>query len=254
MGRPPARPPRPRAPAALHHAAASSRSPAGGCSPAPRVASTTMDDEVGIAPDRRGEVAVALAREPRMAEIRGRVGLLEGPQHERSEHPPAAPGGQGGTRSPAARSRRTAAPASPGAMAFRIGGVGTSRLSSWATRRSIAAGSGCSWTRNIVGTRADSEALRNLLVGQDHEVFDHSSGSRLDLAMGRDDLTSPRPTRSPARALDRQGARPRRRHAGPRPARGQRSGWRLPAPFPARRRCGPPSRIRGARPSGSGCR
>src|SRR5437773_1741803 len=45
-----------------------------------------MDAEVRIAPDRRGEVAVGRAREPRVADVPGRIdGLLERAKHERGQ-------------------------------------------------------------------------------------------------------------------------------------------------------------------------
>ena len=50
-----------------------------------------MHHHVRMAPDRRGEVAVRRAREPRMAEVAGVVaGLAERPQHHAGERDPAA--------------------------------------------------------------------------------------------------------------------------------------------------------------------
>ena len=52
-----------------------------------------MHHQVRVAPDRRGEVAVARAREPRVAEVARRVvRLLERAQHERSQSLTAVPG------------------------------------------------------------------------------------------------------------------------------------------------------------------
>src|SRR5438270_2133880 len=51
----------------------------------------SMADDVRIASDRRGEVAVAGGAQPRMAEVPWRVvGLLEGAEHERAEREPSA--------------------------------------------------------------------------------------------------------------------------------------------------------------------
>ena len=74
--------------------------PAAAARPAPEGRQQrAVDDEVGIAPDRRGEVAVARAREPGVAEVRGRVvGLLERAQHERGQRGAAGRCGAG-TRS-----------------------------------------------------------------------------------------------------------------------------------------------------------
>ena len=55
-------------------------------------------DQVGVAPDRRGEVAVARAREARVAEVARVVArLLEGAQDERRERLPPPPGRVGRT-------------------------------------------------------------------------------------------------------------------------------------------------------------
>src|SRR5262249_58431091 len=53
----------------------------------------TVDDEVGIAADRRGEVTVGRARKPGVAEVGGVVAsLLERAQHESGERRPSPAG------------------------------------------------------------------------------------------------------------------------------------------------------------------
>ena len=68
-----------------------------------------VDDEVGVAPDRRGEVAVRRAREPRVAEV---ARVVARPLRARAARAAGTPRGRGRTarrtRRPAARSRRRA--------------------------------------------------------------------------------------------------------------------------------------------------
>ena len=73
--------------------ASSPRSSGTGSSPSAELAQQrAVDDEIGVAADRRGEVAVRRAREPRVAEVARVVArLLERAQDERRERlPPAA--------------------------------------------------------------------------------------------------------------------------------------------------------------------
>ena len=104
-------------------------------------------DEVRVAPDGRGEVAVAAGVQPRVAEVLRRVvGLLERAQQQRAEGRGAVAGARD-----VALDRREISPISSAAceedMGSGIGGVGTSSEASWSTRRSIRSGSGRSWTR-----------------------------------------------------------------------------------------------------------
>ena len=72
----------------------------------------TVDDEVGVAPDRRGEMAVGGAREPRVAEVRRVVArLLERAQDQRRKRLPPTPRSARRTRV----TRREIAPASSAA-------------------------------------------------------------------------------------------------------------------------------------------
>ena len=107
-----------------------------------------VDDEVRVAADRRGEVAVRGAREPGVAEVPRVVArLLQRAQDERRERLSAAArllDVLGDAARDLARELRprAAARAAPGA-----GGVGTPRSASFASRCSTACGSGRSCTR-----------------------------------------------------------------------------------------------------------
>ena len=141
-------------------------------------------------------------------------------------------------------------------MTFGTGGVGTSRLSSCATRRSIAAGSGCSCTRNRAATRAASSrcatcSLARIIrcsITQCASVWISSRAAttlpvvvELELRLGA--LDAERAARQPRLA----------QLAGERPRQGQRLGDRRRRAARRRRRCGRPARTRGGRRSGSGC-
>ena len=128
-----------------HHSPAASMSEARGglLARADRRQQRAVADQVGVAADRRGEVAVARRAQAGVADVLGRVvRLLERAQHERRERRAAVaaaarPRGRRGARS--RRSRRPPAAASSGSGS---GGVGTSSEASWSTRRSTRAGLG----------------------------------------------------------------------------------------------------------------
>ena len=106
-----------------------------------------MDEQVGIAPDRRGEVAVGGAAEPGVAAVALAVGgLLEGAEHERCIRLAAVPAPRGLAADEPARLGRHLARLR-GESPARSGGVGTPSACSWAISRSIRAGSGWAWTR-----------------------------------------------------------------------------------------------------------
>ena len=110
--------------------------------------SDAVHDEVRVAADRRGEVAVRRAREAGVAEVARVVArLLERAQHERRERLPAAAGLRARTRRSAPRSRRRAPPPAAATARPGAGGVGTPRSASFASRSSIDCGSGRSCTR-----------------------------------------------------------------------------------------------------------
>ena len=75
-------------------------------------------DQVRVAPDRRGEVAVARRRQPGVAEVaRVVVGLLERAQHQAGQRPAAAPGPRAPSRRPAPTPRRPRRPPAGGSCA-----------------------------------------------------------------------------------------------------------------------------------------
>ena len=109
------------------HAASASSSARGATSSSPSAPSSARwHDEVGVAADGRGEVAVARAAQAGVADVARRVGgLLERAQHERGQRRPPAPRG---AHVRGARARLASAASSAaccGLMCSGTGGVGT---------------------------------------------------------------------------------------------------------------------------------
>ena len=141
-----------------------------------------VHDEVGVAADRRGEVAVRRAREARVAEVaRVVAGLLERAQDERRERLAAAAGLRGVRRRRAPRSRPRAAPRPAGESGSGAGGVGTSRSASFASERSIDCGSGALVDAVERRPVAAGEERGDVLVRGDHQLLDQHVGVRLAL-------------------------------------------------------------------------
>ena len=130
-----------------------------------------MRHEVRVAPDRRGEVAVARAPQPGVAEVARRVvRLLERraarARRTRAGRAPRAPRcarSRRPRRRPAAASSARAAAAS-GCRGSRAGRPGSS----------TDCGSGRSCTRYSVGSRRSAEVAGHLLVREDHQHLDHA--------------------------------------------------------------------------------
>ena len=147
-----------------------------------------MDDEVGVAADRRGEVAVRRAREAGVAEVaRVVAGLLERAQDERRERLAAAPRLRRRTRRRASRSRRRARRPTAARAVSGAGGVGTSRSASFASSSSTACGSGRSWTRYSACAVPAGEERGDVLVREDHQLLDEHVRVRLALEPGLGD-------------------------------------------------------------------
>ena len=112
------------------HSPSSPSSPARGARSPPPSADEqrAVADEVGVAADRRGEVAVARRAQAGVAEVARRVvGLLERAQDERAEREPAAPGAPHVSARRSLRDRRRRArPPATGTCCSGSGGVGTS--------------------------------------------------------------------------------------------------------------------------------
>ena len=127
--------------------AVSARSSGGASSPWPSSRSKrAVDDEVGIAPDRRGEVAVRGARQARMAEVARVVVRLLQSARRTSAGNASAPRADfcDVVRDALARRGRERARPRPGPSSRRraTGGVGTPRSVSFASRSCTDCGSG----------------------------------------------------------------------------------------------------------------
>ena len=215
-------------------------------------------DEVGIAADRRGEVAVGARVQAGVAEVPGRVvGLLERAQHERAERDPPTPGATHVLGRRAWRSRpRARRPGSTRDMLLGQRRRGHLERGQLVDQALDALGLGALVHAVQAGGAALlGEQARDGLVGGDHQVLDQPVGLGLR-ARARSRSTSPcsskensgssesrtsAPLRSRSRSQRGGGRRARRRAGSPtarRPAR-------------RRRRCDRRARSPGARRSGS---
>ena len=195
-------------------------------------------NQVGVAPDRRGEVAVALALEPGVAEVARRVvGLLERPQHQRGERGRALALAAPDLRATIWLTSPTSSPACWGDICSGTGGVGTSSVASLSTSARHRRGLGPLVHAVERRRAAVGQVSRHLLVGQHHQLLDQLGATR-SAPLASTPTTPPRSSNSKLRLglrLDRQRAAPRR--AAPparRPRRGPRSAARPRAPRPSR--------------------
>ena len=226
--------------------------------PATADSSAAVADQVRIAPDRRGEVAVARRLQPGVAEVaRVVVGLLERAQHEAGQRPAAVAGprhpvrdqlrgladhvggllgGQVAARAPAASARRARPAARPAAPPRSPPGRSWTRYSVGIRRSLEQAAPPARWRRSS-GARS-AGGTRSAPTGS----------ARDDVAVAVEARTPARRTR--ARAPPRPRA-PRAQRRGRRPGRRQRRAPRLRRRARRRRRSGRPGRSPAARRSGS---
>ena len=223
--------------------------------PADRREQRTMADEVRIATDRRGEVAVALRVKPRVAEVaRGVVGLLERAQHERVQRPAplAAPGLDVSLDALGDRSEQ-------------IGRLRRRHVPGQRRRGHLERGQLCHETLDPRRLGALVHAIqawhllplqqvRDGFVGGDHQMLDQPVRLGLRARMYLGDVAALVEDELGLLGVDRQRAAllacPSERR-GSFTRRLERLPPRRPMPAPRRRRCGRPARSPGARPSGS---